>query len=275
MAITNIYFENQELIKNLYFVKNLTPKEIAVKLNLSQNTLSYFIHKTWGRKNFSEAKKKYKLNESIFNIIDEEWKSYFLGWMFTDGNLYKKAKKNTISLCITESDKYILDYFNCKIFNCTKPLNYRKERLKKGTNYLCKPLWRFQIDSKMLIKTFENLGIVENKSLIIQFPKYIELDLMKHFIRGVFEGDGCISVNRIEPNRRICFFSASQNFIKDLQTFLKDQLQIDSKIAIKQNPKNNLYILSFFKKADILKFKNYIYKDCEMYLKRKYEKFNK
>jgi len=47
------------------------------------------------------------------------------------------------------------------------------------------------------------------------------------------------------------------------------------KIAIKQNPKNNLYILSFFKKADILKFKNYIYKDCEMYLKRKYEKFNK
>ena len=43
----------------------------------------------------------------------------------------------------------------------------------------------------------------------------------------------------------------------------------------KQFPKNNLYILSFFKKADILKFKNYIYKDCEMYLKRKYEKFNK
>lgn len=270
----NSYIINQNLINHLYFVDNLSIVEIAKKLNLNPNTLSIFIKNKWGRKSKSKAKTKYNFDESIFDNIDEEWKAYFLGWIITDGNLYKKAKKNTISLCITESDKYILDYFNCKIFNCKKPLNYRKARLKKGTTYLCKPLWRFQIDSKESIEKFEKLGIVENKSLIVEFPSYLNDELLRHFIRGVFEGDGYIGINRIEQSKCIKFFSASILFINKLQEILNKKLKINSKIKENKTETNSLYVLSFYKKEDILKFKEYIYKDCEMFLKRKYEKFN-
>lgn len=270
----NAYIINQDLIKSLYFDDNLSIIEISKKLNLNSNTLSVFIKNKWGRKTLSKSCTKYNFDENIFDNIDIEWKAYFLGWMITDGNLYKKAKKNTISLCITESDKYILDYFNCKIFDCKKPLNYRKARLKKGTEYLCKPLWRFQIDSQKLIEKFEKLGIVENKSLIVEFPNYLDKTLLRHFIRGVFEGDGSIGINRVEPNKCIKFFSASILFINKLQEILNTELNITSKINKKENKENPLYILTFSKKEDVLKFKEYIYKDCEMFLKRKYEKFN-
>ena len=38
----------------------------------------------------------------------------------------------------------------------------------------------------------EKHGCVENKSLILQFPTTVPEELMHHFIRGYFDGDGCI-----------------------------------------------------------------------------------
>jgi hypothetical protein len=36
------------------------------------------------------------------------------------------------------------------------------------------------------------LGAVKNKSLILEFPQFITPKLLSHFIRGYFDGDGCI-----------------------------------------------------------------------------------
>jgi intein/homing endonuclease len=35
-------------------------------------------------------------------------------------------------------------------------------------------------------------GCVEKKSLILQFPKDLSQELISHFVRGYFDGDGCI-----------------------------------------------------------------------------------
>lgn len=269
----DILVQNEENIKTWYFLENLSIVEISSKLNLKSTQVSYFIFKKWGRKSLSETATKYQIDKTLFDIIDNEWKSYFLGWLYSDGNLYKKAGKNTISLCIQEEDKYILDYFNCKIFNCRKPLNYRKAKLRKGTNYLCKPLWRFQIDSKQLIEKFEKLGLTENKSTTIEFPYYINNNLIPHFIRGVFDGDGCITNNRTDKNRVIKFGTGSIKFANSLKKILKNELNIECSLYTIQNKHNKFYSVSFSKKKDILTFSNYIYKDCEMCLKRKYEKF--
>lgn len=37
-----------------------------------------------------------------------------------------------------------------------------------------------------------NLGIPKNKSVSIKFPTFLNEDLIHHFIRGYFDGNGCI-----------------------------------------------------------------------------------
>lgn len=260
--------EFKEKIRNLYFIEKLTTYQIAKIVNKSPGSIQQLLSRNWGLKSISEGKNRFKLDISIFDNIHEEWKYYFLGWLYSDGNLYTKAKKNTISLCIQEEDKYILDYFNQKIFKNKKKLNYREAKLKKGTHYLCKPLWRFQIDSIEIVSKLKQFGLIENRSKLITFPDHLDKALLHHFIRGVFEGDGCITKNRTNKYKCVSISSASYNFIIELQSILE-------KNHIHTNIYKNkeIYSIKTCKKETILKFKEFIYKNCEMYLKRKKEKF--
>lgn len=260
----------KEDIYNDYFLNNLKPSEIAIKYNVKKYSVQYFIRKHWGLKNLSEAKQKYKIDLSLFEKIDESWKAYFLGWLYSDGNIYRGSGKNTVSLCIVESDREILDYFNNKIYGGVKPLNYRKAKVKKDTEYLCKPLYRFQIDSSKISDDLLKLGLVENKSLIKEYPK-INPVFNSDFIQGYFEGNGSIATNRAYPNLKVRIFSGSEMFLNSISHILKNEITLDSKVV---KIGENAYSLDFSKKENIIKFFNYIYTNKEMVLKRKYLKFN-
>ena len=260
---------NKDIIFKEYFTDNNSIPNIAKKYKIKIDCLRKIIRDNWRIKGISEAKQKYSIDLTMFEKIDKNWKAYFLGWMYSDGNVYRGAGKNTASLCIAETDKYILEYFNDKIYNGEKPLNYRPAKIKKGTNYMCKPLSRFQIDSSKICDDLVKTGLVENKSLIKIYPN-LEKNLNSHFIRGYFEGNGSIKVNRVEPNRVVTIVSGSEVFLEKLSEILYAEIGVSSKI---KRVNNNLWILSFSKKEDVLKFYNYIYFDCEMSLNRKRDNF--
>lgn len=53
--------------------------------------------------------------------------------------------------------------------------------------------------SKHLWEILNKYGCTPSKSLILKFPDesiFESKDLIRHFIRGYFDGDGCISYNR-------------------------------------------------------------------------------
>lgn len=253
-----------------YFINNMKPKQISEKYSVKIPALSFFIKTRWGLKTPSESRQKYKIDLTIFENIDSEWKSYFLGWMVSDGNIYTGAGKSTVSLCITESDKYILDYFNSKIYNGEKPLNYRESRVKKGTTYICKPLWRFQIDSSKVCKDLIDIGVIPNKSLIKEYPNCLSDENMVHFIRGYFEGNGSIGINNKKNSLIIRIYSGSELFIKELQIQILNLFDIPTKLR-----KSNLTVfsLSFGKRIYVEKFYSLLYDNCEMSLSRKRNKF--
>ena len=43
-----------------------------------------------------------------------------------------------------------------------------------------------------MVNDLINLGCIPNKSLTLTFPDFINDELLPHFIRGYFDGDGCI-----------------------------------------------------------------------------------
>lgn len=260
-------------ILRMYFIDKIKVKAITEKFNCAQVSVNNIVKKYGVPFSRSEGRRQHYFESGILDDIDEQWKAYFLGWMFSDGNVYTQAKKNTVSLCIVETDRYILDYFNEKFYRDVKrPLNSRPARLKKGTQYLCKPLTRFQIDSVHLCKKLIEHGVVCAKSKILGFPKTIPIQYMPHFIRGLFEGDGCIKINNVY-GLSVQIFSASNTFLVSLKTFLEDEVGIT--ISIKENLPDNSKVgyIVFRKKDYIKKFYHYIYKNAEMNLQRKKEKF--
>lgn len=126
-----------------------------------------------------------KKNIDYFEKIDTEEKAYWLGFIYTDG--YISPKLNALRIEIKSTDYLHLQKF-ANIFG--RKVYYANRTLGDKTFTSC----YVSIYSKKIIKDLNNLGIVNKKSDkdVYNFFEYIPKRLMRHFIRGVFDGDGTI-----------------------------------------------------------------------------------
>jgi hypothetical protein len=243
-----------------YVVDKKTTRQIAKELGISSTTVGHYL-----RKNGTVlSPQKYKFNEHYFKEINTPNKAYFLGLIYADGCVF--PKKNSCSIKLTKEDDYLLEEFK-KDIDSQKPLSYQKSKVITGTNYVGKAQSKIELNSKILISDLEKLGVVQNKSLILKFPSNILH--MKDFLRGYFDGDGCIynSQKRIMLN-----FVGSEYFCKGLCDFLKDELEIN--VTAKKDNRGSSWYTYVLKINDVLKFCFYIYGDGNcIKLNRKYEKY--
>jgi hypothetical protein len=244
----------------LYTIEKCNTYDIGNKLNLSATTVQSYLKKV----GIQPSHQKYKFNEHYFNKIDTPNKAYFLGLIYADGCVF--PKKNSCVIKLTKEDGYILEEFKKEV-DSQKPLHYTKSKPITGTQYIGKAQSKLELNSKILIQDLISLGVVQNKSLILKFPQ--NMPFIKDFIRGYFDGDGCIynSQNRIMLN-----FVGSEEFCKGLSNFLESELNIPT--TPKQDNRGNSWYFYILRIKDVIKFCEYIYsdKDC-IKLNRKYEKF--
>ena len=150
-----------------------------------------------------------------------------------------------------------------------KPLLFLKKRKESHKNS-----YRFYASSKYLSNRLSELGIGQNKAFTIRFPK-LEQDLIPHFIRGFFDGDGCISVYLLKNKYQSCSFSITSNkdFLEKIQEILIEQLQLTKTKLGRDSRGNNINSLVYGGKQNCLKIRDWLYKDATIYLQRKYDKF--
>lgn len=104
---------------------------------------------------------------------------------------------------------------------------------------------RWSVTNKHLWSTLNNLGCVPNKSLILTFPSidiFKNKDLIRHFIRGYFDGDGCFSrtfyKDEVFPK---CSFLGTYEFISMVKTILeKNNIHISN---VNQKSAENVYTI--------------------------------
>ena len=77
--------EQTEYIKKRYIVDNVGSTTIARELNVKTGKISYWINKNIGLRNCKQAAKQYECNEKFFDLIDDEHKAYWLGFIYADG----------------------------------------------------------------------------------------------------------------------------------------------------------------------------------------------
>jgi len=130
-------------------------------------------------KNHSAKCRRYSLDESTFDVLNDET-LYLLGLYMADGNIYQYKNRSAspvISLSLDEKDKMFLESVK-KMFSSS-----HKIHLHNGAAYL-------SFSSSKIADALIALGITPRKSKSCKFDDALRPNL--HVWRGVIDGDGWI-----------------------------------------------------------------------------------
>lgn len=215
---------------------------------------------------------RYTINENYFEKIDTEAKAYFLGLLYADG--CNSTEKNTVRIQLQEEDVHILRKFNEEL-NHSKPLKFWK-----SNNPNRKSLYTLNITNKKISLDLLNLGLTKAKTHTLQFPNksIVPNKLLKHFVRGYFDGDGSIyySIDKKWGAKRFAFaIVGNLSFIDKLQDFIVVNTGLNkTKLGKRHKSRNNnIAHLEYGGTNSVMKFYTWLYKDATIFFKRKYEKF--
>lgn len=246
--------------KEDYIIKNYhreSTKNILEKLKISKPTLLRYVKKSGL---IVKTSKLYDCNENYFENINTEEKSYWLGFLYADG--YVRDRKNNAEMRLKLSIKDIEHLGKLK-----KALNTDSEiKIKE-----CQAI--LSINQKKFVKNLIDKGCVQAKTQVIKFPLFLREDLKRHFIRGYFDGDGSIKfTDKNSPSFNVV--SGSFSFLESFKDEISNKCNIrNPKIYTSSNEQyGNIFWNSI---PDIISIYFYLYKNSNIYLNRKREKFLK
>lgn len=215
-------------------------------------------------------------NRDYFNKIDNPTKAYWLGFLYADGYTTGSSRWG---LELKYDDKSHMK----KLLNELSFNGKIRERERNGVKSCL-----FQFNNSVTTNSLIALGVVNNKTTILQFPPstLVNERYYPDFIRGFFDGDGCITwgyytkprkdrKNKIYTRLRkeVNIVCKSERFIESINDILKNN---DIHLNWNINRRDNLITLRTSKTDEIIKLYNFLYKkSCNNNrLERKYNKFN-
>lgn len=220
-----------------------------------------------------------KVNEDFFKTWSPRM-AYVLGFMYADGSLLNTNESSrTFYALFSNNDLPLLESIRRSIGSnhliYSRPPHVMSVRNKK---YISKTGYLLRIGNKIIYQDLIALGMQHRKSNIMVLPD-IPREYLSFFVRGYFDGDGCISWyyanGRNYPSLRVLFSSGSTKFLSDLSDVLSKilGLSVPSSYIYDNLGASNLvyqgsramsvldYIYSNLNRAPFLKYKHRKYLD--------------
>lgn len=218
---------------------------------------------------------KYEINENFFEKIDTPEKAQILGLIFADGTMSKYNKN--ISIRLNEKDTEYLKDVN-KILDSTRPISFIKEHNMisplNGKTYKAGATCILDISRAKMYKDLENLGVCCRKTYINVPMPNIPNELVKYFLLGLYEGDGCITCSFSKSGAiSTCNFTVVVS--ESLGAFLKNFLENENEIeGVHLYKRGNIHLLQIMKIKSLLKLGDMLYGgSTSLYMKRKKDKW--
>jgi hypothetical protein len=223
---------------------------------------------------------KNSVNHTFFNNINTEEQAYLLGFYVADGcsNKYKDQSYR-LKISVSEVDKEILQLYKRFIYPEANIIQQKSKHYK----YQSKDMCSFIVSSNSIFESVNLLGYGRNKTYKNLNLPNISKELIPHFIRGYFDGDGAISFKMGERkvikkktdthyfNSYCSFTSCTKTLLEDIQKFCKENYDISFVIRIHKKKYFSMDISSL---KNMLLFYNMLYKDANFYLNRKKSKYD-
>lgn len=190
--------------------------------------------------------------------------AYILGLWFTDGWMTKHR------FCIIQhkKDKYILSDI-LKAMSSNYGLYFNK-------NHNCCSM---EISSKIILKDISLMGGTPRKSLTVRFP-VVPKEYLPDFVRGLWDGDGCITYTKFRNCWVSNFVSGSGEFIKSFLAKLQEEIPGLNGSIHERSPdgvrKHTMYTI-VFSRNDTVRLRDYMYgrAKSKLMLLRKFKRFSK
>lgn len=267
-----VYMNQEEMDYIIRWYNKKPTGDIAKHLGYTTKKVNDFAYRKGLKRNIV----KYSINDTYFQSIDTPNKAYWLGFLYADGCVIEvkkngKVRSLALEVGLSKTDEFHLSVFKMSL-SSNAPIKYKVVDNKYEA---C----RVSFCNTNLCKDLINLGCVPRKSLILKFPSEYQVpkDLQKHFIRGYFDGDGCVFHN--EDTRKngsdLCSLSfvGTEEFLVVLQDVVFNELGL-TKTAIRQKKDNQSYQCAWGGKSNIETWFQYLYSDEDIiYLQRKRDKF--
>lgn len=246
--------DEKEIIR-LYTEENFSASKIGRLFNVDVATITNRL-----KSNNIEVKKifrKYLIRNDYFEVIDSEDKAYWLGFLMADG--YNSG--NLIRVDI--QDEGHLEKLRDRVYiNCDMPIR-KKKNTANG-----KDIFYLTIQDKKLLSDVERLGLVKKKSMIVSYPN-IDSKYDRFFIKGIFDGDGCLTYSMDGNYRRYTFsIVGSYDLMKTLQLMLSK-----NDVNIKFRKMKSIYAVYLRGNRQIIRILDWLYNETTTHLDRKYEKY--
>jgi len=205
-----------------------------------------------------------RFDDSIFKTINTKEKAYWLGFIFADGYIeseHNGKQQYGFELTLAAHDVEHLRKFN-------KFMKHREDnvKFKKDTN-----AYRWGVRNKQLWTSLNEKGCTPRKSLTLKFPDksiFTNKVFIKDFIRGYFDGDGCIT---FADYKGYCSCRMKLLGTKEFLEAVQKYSNCSGKMKL-DNRHGNAYEL-VFNKDESMNFADYIYKNSTIHLDRKFNRY--
>lgn len=210
---------------------------------------------------------------TFFDKIDTELKAYLLGYLIADGCITIENRKNRpltskirrIQFQPAIEDIQVIELMRDSIAPDNK-ITVVKAKISTKQDTI-----KFRIACKYMVdKLMSKYKIVPRKTwdYSFTFPK-MSKHLKRHFIRGYFDGDGSVGKSHFS------FIFNSRLFLEEVLTEInKSCKNLKSYIYEEKRSASIYYSLHFsINRYSRIELFNYLYKNCNYKLDRKYNKF--
>ncbi len=233
--------------------------KIAKQIGISTNQVQKYANKI-GLKS-GPRPSIYPTNEGYFRSWSPKM-AYLLGFILAYGCISLSDNRYRLIIALQEKDKDQIEWLRNEL-SPTKPISYNNTS----------NAYELRISNELLVRSLIDIGIMPRKSHLNNIPT-VPQPYKMHFLRGVFDGDGCLYVRQRQRGKYISKDCRWQITAKNMQYLinLKKEVGVDIGYIKPVNTWHNWYIGSS-KEIIYLCNKMYECKNESWYMKRKYNKF--
>lgn len=240
--------------------------QIAKTLRISERGVSRVLKEA---NIYTLRKNRYTLNEDYFSNIDTERKAYILGFMAADGYV---DERNYIVVQLVEEDLSLLEAI-AKEIEFTGEIRYIPPQANRFSTKGC---YRLAFSSAAMARDLHSLGLRRGKSKCLESLPQVEESLVRHMIRGYFDGDGSITVTKhttqkYAPSPTLSII-ATVSVLEEIRSHMVDNCGMTGGY-IKDSRTEEMKYLEVRGNKNALKIYHYLYDNATIYLDRKHEKF--
>lgn len=248
----------KEYLLSEHYDKGLSLNQLARNVGCGPATVKSYLIKhglETQRRQHNQYGRKYKYDDNFFEVINTEEKAYWLGFIMADGYTLHRKKQKRLRIALSRKDE-------CHLHKFIKSIKSNVSVKYDGVNPYV------DINCTKMCNDLASHGVIPNKSNHEIIPILSE-HLHRHFIRGLFDGDGSWVLMKY-TNSEVMKFTllSSFNALSNIKTIMEAHDIIFPKVSIFE--RKGIWCLQCHKREDVLKIIEFMYNDATLFLDRKY-----